>query len=102
MIGKRSRCQSRPFNDRLSHATKRNGNPHAWTMIEADVTNLVMLRNKLKDDFKRKEGVNLTYLAFVLKAVVNAIKDYPIMNSVWAVDKIIIKKRHKYFASGRH
>lgn len=66
--------------------------PHAWTMIEADVTNLVMLRNKLKDDFKRKEGINLTYLAFVLKAVVNAIKDYPIMNSVWAVDKIIIKK----------
>lgn len=66
--------------------------PHAWTMIELDVTNLVMLRNKLKDEFKRKEGVNLTYLAFVLKAVVNAIKDYPIMNSVWAVDKIIVKR----------
>jgi len=66
--------------------------PHAWTMIEADVTNLVMLRNKLKDEFKRREGINLTYLAFVLKAVVNAIKDYPIMNSVWAVDKIIVKK----------
>lgn len=65
--------------------------PHAWTMIEVDVTNLVMLRNKLKDEFKRKEGINLTYLAFVLKAVVNAIKDYPIMNSVWAVDKIIVK-----------
>lgn len=66
--------------------------PHAWTMIEADVTNLVLLRNRLKDEFKRKEGINLTYLAFVLKAVVNAIKDYPIMNSVWAVDKIIVKK----------
>lgn len=66
--------------------------PHAWTMIEADVTNLVQLRNRLKDEFKRKEGINLTYLAFVLKAVVNAIKDYPIMNSVWAVDKIIVKK----------
>ena len=66
--------------------------PHAWTMIELDVTNLVMLRNKLKDEFKRKEGVNLTYLAFVLKAIVNAIKDYPIMNSVWAVDKIIVKR----------
>ncbi|WIV18029.1 dihydrolipoamide acetyltransferase family protein [Paenibacillus polygoni] len=66
--------------------------PHAWTMIEVDVTNLVTLRNKLKDDFKRKEGINLTYLAFLLKAVVNAIKDYPIMNSVWAVDKIIVKR----------
>ncbi|MDP4096718.1 2-oxo acid dehydrogenase subunit E2 [Paenibacillus sp. P96] len=66
--------------------------PHAWTMIEVDVTNLVMLRNKIKDEFKRKEGVNITYLAFLLKAVVNAIKDYPIMNSFWAVDKIVVKR----------
>jgi 2-oxoisovalerate dehydrogenase E2 component (dihydrolipoyl transacylase) len=66
--------------------------PHAWTMVEVDVTNLVQLRTRIKDEFMRKEGVNLTYLAFVLKAVVNAIKDYPIMNSVWAVDKIIVKK----------
>ncbi|AIQ13596.1 dihydrolipoamide acetyltransferase family protein [Paenibacillus durus] len=66
--------------------------PHAWTMIEVDVTNLVLLRNKLKDEFKRREGINLTYLAFLMKAVVSAIKDYPIMNSVWAVDKIIVKR----------
>ncbi|MCM3341770.1 2-oxo acid dehydrogenase subunit E2 [Paenibacillus sp. MER TA 81-3] len=66
--------------------------PHAWTMIEVDVTNLVLLRSKIKDEFKRKEGINLTYLAFVLKAIVNAIKDYPIMNSHWAVDKIIVKR----------
>ncbi|MDF2723140.1 MAG: subunit of branched-chain alpha-keto acid dehydrogenase [Paenibacillus sp.] len=66
--------------------------PHAWTMIEVDMTNLVLLRSKIKEEFKQKEGVNLTYLAFVLKAVVNAIKDYPIINSVWAVDKIIIKR----------
>ncbi|MFF2909945.1 dihydrolipoamide acetyltransferase family protein [Paenibacillus sp. NPDC057934] len=66
--------------------------PHAWTMIEVDVTNLVALRNKLKDEFKRKEGINLTYLAFLMKAVVSAIKDYPIMNSVWAVNKIIVKR----------
>ncbi|MEO3944434.1 dihydrolipoamide acetyltransferase family protein [Gorillibacterium sp. CAU 1737] len=66
--------------------------PHAWTMVEVDVTNLVQLRTKLKDEFMRKEGINLTYLAFVLKAVVGAIKDYPILNSVWAVDKIIVKR----------
>lgn len=66
--------------------------PHAWTMIEVDVTNLVHLRNKLKDEFKRQEGINLTYLSFMMKAVVSAIKDYPIMNSVWAVDKIIVKR----------
>jgi 2-oxoisovalerate dehydrogenase E2 component (dihydrolipoyl transacylase) len=66
--------------------------PHAWTMIEVDLTNLVKLRNKVKEDFKRKEGVNLTYLSFLMKAVVNAIRDYPIMNSVWAVNKIIVKR----------
>lgn len=66
--------------------------PHAWTMIEVDVTNLVVLRNKVKEEFMRNEGINLTYLAFVLKAVVGAIKDYPIMNSGWAVDKIIVKR----------
>lgn len=66
--------------------------PHAWTMIEVDVTNLVVLRSKLKDEFARREGINLTYLPFLIKAVVNAIKDYPILNSVWAVDKIIVKR----------
>ncbi|GJM82634.1 dihydrolipoamide acetyltransferase component of pyruvate dehydrogenase complex [Paenibacillus sp. HMSSN-139] len=66
--------------------------PHGWMMIEVDVTNLVQLRNKVKQEFMQKEGVNLTYLAFLLKAVVGAIKDYPIMNSVWAVDKIIVKR----------
>ncbi len=66
--------------------------PHAWTMIEVDVTKLVLLRNKHKDEFMRKEGVNLTYLAFLLKAVVSAIKDYPMMNSFWAVDKIVVKR----------
>lgn len=66
--------------------------PHAWTTVEVDVTNLVQLRNTIKDEFQRKEGINLTYLAFVLKAIVNAIKDYPLMNAVWAVDKIIVKR----------
>jgi 2-oxoisovalerate dehydrogenase E2 component (dihydrolipoyl transacylase) len=66
--------------------------PHAWTMIEVDVTNIVLLRNKLKDEFYKREGIKLTYLPFVIKAVVNAIRDYPILNSVWAVDKIIVKR----------
>lgn len=66
--------------------------PHAWTMIEVDVTNLVALRSKIKEEFARREGINLTYLPFLIKAVVNAIKDYPIMNSIWAVDKIIVKR----------
>jgi 2-oxoisovalerate dehydrogenase E2 component (dihydrolipoyl transacylase) len=46
----------------------------------------------VKDEFLKQEGIKLTYLPFVLKAVVSAIKDYPIVNSVWATDKIIVKR----------
>lgn len=66
--------------------------PHAWTMIEVDVTNLVEYRNQMKDQFKKNEGISLTYLPFFIKAVVDAIKEFPILNSVWARDKIIMKK----------
>lgn len=66
--------------------------PHAWMMIEADVSGLVSLRHKWKEEFWRKEGVNLTYFPFVLKAVAAAIKQVPMMNSVWSEDRIIVKK----------
>ncbi|MGG0716570.1 dihydrolipoamide acetyltransferase family protein [Robertmurraya massiliosenegalensis] len=66
--------------------------PHAWTMMEVDVTNLVEYRNSLKDDFKRKEGFNLTFFAFFVKAVAQALKEFPQMNSMWAGDKIVQKK----------
>jgi 2-oxoisovalerate dehydrogenase E2 component (dihydrolipoyl transacylase) len=66
--------------------------PHAWLMIEADVSGLVALREKIKDSFASKERVRLTVTPFVLKAVVNAIKDYPMLNSTWAEDNIIVKK----------
>lgn len=67
--------------------------PHAWTMMEVDVTGLVALRNRLKEEFKQREGVNLTFMPFFIKAVVDTLKEFPIMNSVWAGDKIILKKR---------
>ncbi|WP_373886068.1 dihydrolipoamide acetyltransferase family protein [Cytobacillus gottheilii] len=66
--------------------------PHAWTMMEVDVTNLVEYRNTIKDEFKKKEGFNLTFFAFFVKAVSQALKEYPQMNSMWAGDKIIQKK----------
>lgn len=66
--------------------------PHAWTMIEVDVTNLVEYRNSLKDEFKQKEGFNLTFFAFFVKAVAQALKEFPQINSMWAGDKIIQKK----------
>ncbi|MHA6259550.1 dihydrolipoamide acetyltransferase family protein [Sporosarcina sp. CAU 1771] len=66
--------------------------PHAWTMIEVDVTNLVSYRDSLKNDFKQKEGFNLTYFAFFVKAIAQALKEFPMINSMWAGDKIIQKK----------
>jgi 2-oxoisovalerate dehydrogenase E2 component (dihydrolipoyl transacylase) len=66
--------------------------PHAWTMVEVDVTSLVEYRNGLKDDFKKKEGFNLTFFAFFVKAVAQALKEFPQINSMWAGDKIIQKK----------
>lgn len=66
--------------------------PHAWMMMEVDVTELVEYRDSIKIEFKRKEGFNLTYFSFFLKAVAQALKEYPMMNSVWAEDKIIQKK----------
>jgi 2-oxoisovalerate dehydrogenase E2 component (dihydrolipoyl transacylase) len=66
--------------------------PHAWTMVEVDVTNLVEYRNTVKGDFKSKEGYNLTFLPFFIKAVVESLKEFPQLNSMWAGDKIIQKK----------
>ncbi|MCA1036145.1 MULTISPECIES: dihydrolipoamide acetyltransferase family protein [Bacillus] len=66
--------------------------PHAWTMMEVDVTNLVDYRNSIKNEFKTKEGFNLTFFAFFVKAVAQALKEYPQINSMWAGDKIIQKK----------
>jgi len=67
--------------------------PHAWTMMEADVSSLVGLRNSVKSEFKRKEGIDLTFLPFFIKAVVEGLKQYPILNASWVDDTIHMKKR---------
>ena len=66
--------------------------PHAYMMVEVDVTNLVQYRDGMKEEFKKKEGFNLTYFAFFVKAVAQALKEYPGINAIWAGDKIIHKK----------
>lgn len=67
--------------------------PHAWLMVEADVTGLTELRARLKDEFKEREGVSLTYLPFMLRAVVEALRAVPDMNSQWNGDSIVRKQR---------
>lgn len=66
--------------------------PHAWMMVEVDVTPLVRLRERHKAEFKQREGIDLTYLPFFIRSTVEALKEFPIMNSTWADDKIILKK----------
>lgn len=65
--------------------------PHAWMMMEVDVTELVTYRDSIKAEFKQKEGYNITYFAFFVKAIAQALKEFPMLNTVWADDKIIQK-----------
>lgn len=58
-------------------------------MVEVDATGLVRYRNTVKDSFKKEEGYSLTYFAFFIKAVAQALKEFPQLNSTWAGDKII-------------
>ena len=67
--------------------------PHAWSTVEVDVTNLVALRIQTRPTFEEKEGVDLTYLPFIIKTVVESLKEYPTLNASWGGDKIILKKR---------
>ena len=67
--------------------------PTAWSITEVDVSGLVRRREALRDDFQRREGVNLTYLHFVIKAVAESLRENPLLNSSWADDAIILKKR---------
>ena len=66
--------------------------PHAWMMIEVDATNLVNTRNYYKHSFKQKEGYNLTFFAFFVKAVADALKAYPLLNSSWQGNEIVLHK----------
>ena len=54
--------------------------PHVTSFVEADVTNLVNWRNKWKNDYKKREGENLTFTPIFIDAIAKAIKDFPMIN----------------------
>ncbi|HSP09435.1 MAG TPA: dihydrolipoamide acetyltransferase family protein [Candidatus Dormibacteraeota bacterium] len=66
--------------------------PHAWTLQEVDLTNLVRYRESEKETFKARHGVALTYLPFVAQIVCEAIKQYPWLNSSWSDEGVILKR----------
>lgn len=67
--------------------------PHVTSFVEADVTNIVKWRNKVKDEFFKREGEKITFTPIFVDAVAKAIKDFPMINV--AVDGTnIIKRKH--------
>ncbi len=60
--------------------------PHAWSMIEVDVTNVWEWRKREKDRFERDTGVKLTLLPFFIRAVVESLAVFPLMNSKFIAD----------------
>jgi len=68
--------------------------PHATTVVEVDMTNIAKWLEKNKEEFKQREGYSISYVPFVMKAVCEGIRKFPMINSSWTEDnKIIIKKR---------
>ncbi len=66
--------------------------PHVTSFTEADVTNIVKWRDKVKGPFEKKYGEKITYTPVFFEAIVNCIRKYPLINCSLDGDKIIIKK----------
>jgi len=66
--------------------------PHVTSVVEADVTNLVLWREKNKNAFQEKYGEKLTYMHIFTEATARAIAEFPLLNSSVDGSKIIIRK----------
>ena len=66
--------------------------PHVTSFTEADVTNLVMWRDKVKKEFEKREGTKITFTPLFIEAIVRCIKKFPLMNSSVEGNNMIIKK----------
>ena len=69
--------------------------PHVTSFVEADVTNMVMWRDKVKKDFEKREGEKITFTPLFIECVAKAIKDFPMINvSVDQTGSKIIKRKN--------
>ncbi len=66
--------------------------PHVTSYVEADVTNLVNWRSRVKDQFKKQYGENITFTPIFIEAIARAIRDFPMINISVDGTKLIIKK----------
>jgi 2-oxoisovalerate dehydrogenase E2 component (dihydrolipoyl transacylase) len=60
-------------------------------MMEVDMTPVVQLRASLRDDFRKRQGVSLTFLPFVARAVVEGLRRFPTLNSTWSDAGVVLK-----------
>jgi 2-oxoisovalerate dehydrogenase E2 component (dihydrolipoyl transacylase) len=67
--------------------------PHAYVQVEVDVANLVRLRESLKREYQAREGLSLSYVPFVIKAAVEALKRHPTFNAQWTDQGLVAKRR---------
>ena len=67
--------------------------PHAWSTVEVGVSGLVALRADSRASFEEREGVELTYLPFIIKAAAESLAEHLTLNASWGGDKIILKKK---------
>ena len=64
-----------------AHMTKsKSTSAHITSFVEADMTNIVNWRNSVKEEFKKKEGQNITFTPIIIEAMVKAVKDFPMIN----------------------
>lgn len=66
--------------------------PHVNSIDEVDMTNLVKFRESFKKQFEKEEGFSLTYTHFILYALVQALKEFPVVNSSIDGDNVVYKK----------
>ena len=66
--------------------------PHVTSFVEADVTNMVVWRDKVKQLFEKREGTKLTYTPMFLECIAAALEQFPLVNSSLQNDQIIYKK----------
>lgn len=66
--------------------------PHVTSFVEADVTNLVMWREKVKKEFEKKEGEKLTFTPIFIEAIAQAIREFPMINISLSGNQIIKRK----------
>ena len=67
--------------------------PHAYVHMEVDATNLVKARERAKREYQAREGISLSYVPFVIKAAVSALRQFPTFNAHWTENGLLAKRR---------